>query len=73
MAASVAVAAADRLFLGAAGPLSRRGIGQIIICRLTRRCGLADRRISPQLFGHTVAVRYLMLGGDPFSLQQLLG
>jgi site-specific recombinase XerD len=71
-AASSSVARADRLFLGAAGPLSRRGIDQII-SRLKRRCGLADRRILPHIFRHTFAVRYLMLGGDPFSLQQLLG
>ncbi len=44
-----------------------------MIRRLKRRCGFTDRRISAHIFRHTFAVRYLMLGGDPFTLQQLLG
>lgn len=65
-------ATSDRLFLGEAGPLTYRGISQIIL-RVKRRAGLTDQRISPHIFRHTFAVRYLMLGGDPFSLQELLG
>lgn len=62
----------QRLFLGEVGPLTYRGVSQIIL-RCKRRAGLTDKRISPHIFRHTFAVRYLMLGGDPFSLQELLG
>lgn len=62
----------DKLFVGDAGPLTVRGIQQVII-RLKRRAGLGGERISAHIFRHTFAVRYLMLGGDPFSLQELLG
>ena len=41
--------------------------------RLKKRANLTDRRISPHIFRHTFAVRYLMLGGDIFSLQEILG
>jgi len=62
----------DRVFLGDLGPLTNRGVEQIIR-RLKRRVGFSGRRVSAHIFRHTFAVRYLMLGGDPFTLQQLLG
>jgi len=62
----------EYVFLGETGALTRRGVEQVIR-RLKRRSGFTDRRISAHIFRHTFAVRYLMLGGDPFTLQQLLG
>ena len=62
----------ESVFLGEKGTLTRRGVEQVIR-RLKKRCGFTDRRVSAHIFRHTFAVRYLMLGGDPFSLQQLLG
>ena len=41
--------------------------------RVRQRAGITDKRISPHIFRHTFAVRYLILGNDPFSLQELLG
>jgi integrase/recombinase XerD len=61
----------EYVFLGEKGSLTRRGVEQMIR-RLKRRCGFTDRRISAHIFRHTFAVRYLMLGGDPFTLQELL-
>ncbi|HHH81357.1 MAG TPA: hypothetical protein ENL35_00005 [Chloroflexi bacterium] len=61
----------DRLFLTADGrPLSRNAVGQMV-ARLKRRTGIP--RLHPHLFRHTFAVRYLVNGGDVFSLQRILG
>src|SRR5207249_3962118 len=46
---------------------------EMLFKRLRNRAGLKGKRISPHIFRHTFAVRYLMLGGDIFSLQELLG
>ncbi|MFQ5944537.1 MAG: tyrosine-type recombinase/integrase [Anaerolineales bacterium] len=60
-----------RLFLTVAGdPMSRNSIGKMVQ-RLARRTGL--RRVHPNLFRHTFAVRYLTNGGDVFTLQKILG
>jgi integrase/recombinase XerD len=60
------------LFLTDEGGITRHGI-EMLFRRLKRRAGFTDRRVHPHLFRHTFAVRYLMSGGDVFSLQELLG
>jgi integrase/recombinase XerD len=35
--------------------------------------GVKDKRVSPHTFRHTGALFYIMSGGDPFSLQKILG
>jgi len=64
----------DHVFLSESDfPLTRRGI-DMLFQRIRRRSALPkDKRISPHIFRHTFAVRYLMLGGDIYTLQELLG
>ncbi|MFL5662365.1 MAG: tyrosine-type recombinase/integrase [Ktedonobacteraceae bacterium] len=64
----------DHVFLSEGGfGLTRRGI-DMLFQRIRRRADLSrDKRISPHIFRHTFAVRYLMLGGDIYTLQELLG
>ena len=64
----------DHLFLSESGfALTRRGI-DMLFHRIRERAELPkDKRISPHIFRHTFAVRYLMLGGDIYTLQELLG
>jgi integrase/recombinase XerD len=60
------------LFLHTEGALTSHGV-QSMIRRLSKRAGFDDKRIYPHLFRHSFAVRFLMMGGDIFSLQELLG
>lgn len=53
-------------------PLTKNGI-TLLFVRLKKRAGIMGKRISPHIFRHTFAIRYLKLGKDPFSLQELLG
>ena len=64
----------DHVFLGEGGfPFTRHGVN-MFFQRMRKRADLPkDKRISPHIFRHTFAVRYLMLGGDIYSLQELLG
>ena len=60
------------LFTGAAGGrLTLTGIQQLLR-RLRARAGVAGR-CNPHTFRHTFAHRYLMNGGDVFTLQRMLG
>ena len=63
----------DHLFLSESRqPLTKNSI-ILLFVRLKKRAGITNKRISPHIFRHTFAVRYLILGNDPFSLQMLLG
>ncbi len=63
----------DHLFLSETRlPLTKNGMTQLF-ARLRKRSGITGKRISPHILRHTFAIRYLVLGNDPFSLQELLG
>ena len=63
----------DHLFLSETRlPLTRNGV-TLLFKRIRQRAGITDKRISPHIFRHSFAIRYLVLGNDPFSLQELLG
>jgi site-specific recombinase XerD len=63
----------DHLFLAETRtPLTKNGV-EMLFARIRKRAGITGRRISPHILRHTFAIRYLMLGNDPFSLQELLG
>jgi integrase len=63
----------DHLFLSETRlPLTKNGMTQLF-ARLKKRSGITGKRVSPHIFRHTFAIRYLVLGNDPFSLQELLG
>lgn len=52
--------------------LDKRNVGRIIE-RISARAGMGDRRVHPHLFRHTFATHFILNGGDPFSLQRILG
>ena len=63
----------DHLFLSETRlPLTKNGV-TLLFARIRKRAGITDKRISPHIFRHSFAIRYLVLGNDPFSLQELLG
>lgn len=53
-------------------PLTKNSM-TLLFARLRKRAGITGKRVSPHIFRHTFALRYLVLGNDPFSLQELLG
>ncbi|MHA1587461.1 MAG: tyrosine-type recombinase/integrase, partial [Candidatus Thorarchaeota archaeon] len=52
--------------------LDKRNIARIIE-RINARAEMGERRIHPHLLRHTFATHFIKNGGDPFSLQRLLG
>ena len=63
----------DHLFLSETRlPLTKNGV-TLLFKRIRERAGIVDKRISPHILRHSFAIRYLVLGNDPFSLQELLG
>jgi site-specific recombinase XerD len=63
----------DHIFLAETRkPMTKNGV-TLLFVRLKKRAEITGKRISPHIFRHTFAIRYLKLGKDPFSLQELLG
>ncbi len=63
----------DHLFLSETrSQLTKNGV-EMLFKRLRQRAGITNKRVSPHILRHTFAIRYLKLGNDPFSLQELLG
>ncbi len=54
------------------GQLTRRHV-QIMVRRYGRQAGIKGVRVSPHTLRHTFATQYIRNGGDPFSLQAILG
>ena len=53
-------------------PLQKRSM-QDYIRQYGRDAGITNVRVSPHTFRHTFAKMYVINGGDPFSLQKILG
>jgi site-specific recombinase XerD len=63
----------DHLFLSETQtPLTENGV-EMLFRRIRERAGITNKPMSPQILRHTFAIRYLSLGNDPLSLQQVLG
>ena len=61
------------LFITTSGaPLKGRSV-QIMFKRLRKRVKFEDIRLSPHTLRHSFALAYIENGGDPFSLQKILG
>lgn len=65
------------LFLSQRGETLNRDSLRLLVYRLSQKAGLSngtnDRRISPHTIRRTFAVMYVKQGGDPHSLQRLMG
>lgn len=69
----VAAATETRLFVTQEGKrLTARGI-QMVFKRLQKELALEGVRFSPHTLRHSFALAYVENGGDPFSLQRILG
>ena len=55
-----------------AEPLGRRVVN-VIVQRLGEKAGVSGVRVSPHTSRHTFAKNWILNGGDPFSLQRILG
>lgn len=64
---------AEHLFLTYDGRQINPSTIRIILRDYGRQAGINNKRVSPHTFRHTGALLYIMNGGDPFSLQKILG
>lgn len=55
-----------------AEPLDRRVV-RVILRKLGEKAGMTGVRVSPHTLRHTFAKNWILNGGDPFSLQRILG
>jgi len=63
----------DPLFRCESGqPLTKNSV-TLLFGRFRKRAGSSDTPITPQIFRHSFALRYLQAGGDPHGLRELLG
>jgi len=63
----------DHLFLSETRlPLTKNCV-TLLFRRIKERAGITGKLVSPHILRHSFAIRYLVLGNDPFSLQELLG
>ncbi|NMD69616.1 tyrosine-type recombinase/integrase [Bacillus sp. DNRA2] len=64
---------AEHLFLTYDGHQINDATVRINLRDFGRKAGITRKRVSPHTFRHTGALFYVMNGGDPFSLQKILG
>ncbi|WP_244933533.1 tyrosine-type recombinase/integrase [Neobacillus mesonae] len=63
----------EHLFLTYDGHLMNHATVRINLRDYGRKAGISNKRVSPHTFRHTGALFYIINGGDPFSLQKILG
>ncbi len=61
----------ENVFLSASGTRLTENSVKLMFARLAQRSGL--KRLHAHLCRHTFATRFLINGGDVFTLQQILG
>lgn len=62
----------EHVFLGHKGPLTKWGIA-CVVRRHMEAAGLQGKKLGPHTLRHTSATQFIENGGDPFSLQEILG
>lgn len=63
----------EHLFLTYEGERISEGTIRENIALYGKVAGIKNKRVSPHTFRHTGALFYILNGGDPFSLQKILG
>ena len=64
----------DHLFLSETRSAADQERGDLALFkRIRERAGITDKRISPHIFRHSFAIRYLVLGNDPLVCRNCWG